>query len=74
MTRLYGYLTAIFGAILAVLTFGAVQRRKGKSEGAQGVRDRATRAADERRKQRDEINSASGDDAADRLRDDWSRD
>lgn len=29
MTRLYGYLAAIGGLIMAVLTFGAYQRRKG---------------------------------------------
>lgn len=67
MTRLYGYLAAVGGFIMAVITFGAYQRRKG----AVGVREsvlKKTNAANSAANER--INDAIRlDDTADAARD-----
>ena len=63
-------------AIGIILGYGAIERRNGRKQGAEGVRRRAEAAAEARKERRDEIDdditSAGG--AADRLRDEWNRD
>jgi HAMP domain-containing protein len=74
--RLAQSIGAALVAVLAVLGYGAAQKRKGRKEGAGEVRRRAVAAADNRKEKRDEINddiSAAGG-AADRLHDEWTRD
>lgn len=74
MTWLYGYLAALGGLIMAVLTFGAYQRRKGVIGERENTVKKATDAAIDREEQRNEIDSRNdGNDAAGKLRDKWTR-
>lgn len=63
-------------AIGIILGYGALERRKGRQQGAEEVRRRAEASAEARKEARDEIDdditNAGG--AADRLHDEWSRD
>ena len=70
---------AIGGAVAAIgiiLGYGAIERRKGRKQGAEGVRRRAEAAAEARKDKRDEIDDdiSNAGGAADRLRDEWGRD
>lgn len=74
-TRLGHALSGATVALLAILTFGAVSKRKGRQEGREEVRRRAEAAAEARKETRDEIDedirSNGADDARDSLRADW---
>lgn len=73
--RLKATLAAIGAALLALITFGASQRRRGRQEGVERVSHRAKLAAESRKEKRNEINdNVAAGGAADRLRKDWSRD
>lgn len=75
-SRLARAIGGALAALAGIRAYGFAQRRKGHKEGAQEVRRRAEASADARKGKRDEIDDdiSNAGGAADRLRDDWSRD
>jgi len=73
-TRIGRSLASLGALLLAVLTFGVVQRGKGRKEGKEIIRRRAQAGAEDRKEERDEIDDdVRGVDAANELRSDWTR-
>ena len=64
---------AICAALVAILTFGAVQRRKGRKDAETDALRRRVAASDEARKVQDDVAKISDDAVRDELRS-WMRD
>lgn len=72
-SRLGRALAAVGAALVAILTFGAVQRRKGRKEAENAALRRRVAASDEARKVQDDVAKISDDAVRSELRG-WMRD
>ncbi len=70
--RIGPILAAVGAILLAIATFGAVQRRAGRQEAAAEQTEKTLKAVEIRHAIDDDVRRSGG--AADRLRRDWGRD